>query len=72
VATAPADEADMSGRLAGERFREVVLPHLPDALSLARWLTGNVHDAEDVVQEACLKAHAGIGTYAGGNARAWL
>jgi RNA polymerase sigma-70 factor (ECF subfamily) len=72
VATAPANEAKMSGRLAGERFREVVLPHLPDALSLARWLTGNVHDAEDVVQEACLKAHAGIGTYAGGNARAWL
>jgi RNA polymerase sigma-70 factor (ECF subfamily) len=62
----------MSGRLAGERIGEVVLPHLPDALALARWLTGNVHDAEDVVQEACLKAHAGIGTYAGGNARAWL
>ena len=62
----------MSGQSASERFREVVLPHLPDALSLARWLTGNVPDAEDVVQEACLKAHAGIGTYAGGNARAWL
>lgn len=62
----------MSGRLAGERFREVVLPHLPDALSLACWLTGSAHDAEDVVQEACLKAHTGIGTYAGGNARAWL
>ena len=50
----------------------MVLPHLADALSLARWLTGNADDAEDVVQEACLKAHAGIATYAGGNARAWL
>lgn len=55
-----------------ERFGEVVLPHLGDALSLARWLTGNAADAEDVVQEACLKAHAGIAGYAGGNARAWL
>lgn len=62
----------MSGNVAGDRFREVVLPYLPDALSLARWLTGNVHDAEDVVQDACLKAHAGIGAYSGGNARAWL
>ena len=62
----------VSGKAPAERFGEVVLPHLADALSLARWLTGNAVDAEDVVQEACLKAHAGIGTYAGGNARAWL
>jgi len=55
-----------------ERFREVVLPHLADALAFARWLTGNADDAEDVVQDACLRAYAGIGTYAGGNARAWL
>ncbi|CDX23333.1 RNA polymerase, sigma-24 subunit, ECF subfamily [Mesorhizobium sp. ORS 3324] len=54
------------------RFAEVVLPHLGDALSLARWLTGNPADAEDVVQEACLKAHAGIAGFAGGNPRAWL
>ncbi|RUU13984.1 sigma-70 family RNA polymerase sigma factor [Mesorhizobium sp. USDA-HM6] len=54
------------------RFAEVVLPHLGDALSLARWLTGNTADAEDVVQEACLKAHAGIAGFAGGNPRAWL
>lgn len=62
----------LSGNVSGERFGEVVLPHLGDALALARWLTGNAADAEDVVQEACLKAHAGIGSYAGGNARAWL
>ena len=34
----------------------MVSPHLDDALSLARWLTGNRDDAEDVVQEACLRA----------------
>lgn len=62
----------LSGKARSERFGEVVIPHLADALSLARWLTGNADDAEDVVQEACLKAHAGIATYQGGNARAWL
>ncbi|WP_054308388.1 sigma-70 family RNA polymerase sigma factor [Mesorhizobium sp. 1M-11] len=54
------------------RFSQVVMPHLGDALALARWLTGSAADAEDVVQEACMKAYAGIGGYAGGNARAWL
>jgi RNA polymerase sigma-70 factor (ECF subfamily) len=57
---------------ASTRFAEVVLPHLGDALALARWLTGNAHDAEDVVQEACVKALGGIRNYAGGSARAWL
>ena len=56
----------------GQRFREVVLPHLADALALARWLTGSGADAEDVVQEACIRALAGIRTYDGRNARAWL
>ena len=59
------DAAVLSGKVPAERFGEVVLPHLADALALARWLTGNAADAEDVVQEACLKAHTGIGTYAG-------
>ena len=62
----------LSEKALAERFGEVVLPHLGDALALARWLTGNATDAEDVVQEACVKAHAGIAGYAGGNARAWL
>ena len=47
-------------------------PHLADAYALARWLTGNRADAEDVVQEACLRAFRGIGGFAGVNARAWL
>src|SRR5438874_11507085 len=39
---------------ANARFRSVVLPHLDDAYSLARWLTGSRADSEDVVQEACI------------------
>jgi len=68
----PDDAAVLSDKASADRFGEVVLPHLADALAFARWLTGNVDDAEDVVQEACLKAHKGLATYAGGNARAWL
>ena len=54
-----------------QRFGEVVLPHLDDALSLARWLTGSITDAEDVVQEACVRAYAAIATEKS-NPRAWL
>src|SRR5262245_52690701 len=54
------------------RFASVVLPHLTDAYSLARWLTGNRADAEDVVQDACLRAFRALGSYAGGSARAWV
>ena len=54
------------------RFASVVLPHLADAYALARWLTGDRVDAEDVVQEACLRAFRGIGGFAGVNARAWV
>jgi RNA polymerase sigma factor (sigma-70 family) len=54
------------------RFASVVLPHLADAYALARWLTGDRADAEDVVQEACLRAFRGIGGFGGVNARAWL
>jgi RNA polymerase sigma factor (sigma-70 family) len=54
------------------RFRSVVVPHLADAYALARWLTGDRADAEDVVQEACLRAFRAIGTFAGVNSRAWV
>ena len=54
------------------RFRNVVLPHLDDAYGLARWLTGNRTDAEDVVQEACLRAFRGIGGFSNGNSRPWV
>lgn len=55
-----------------EHFTMVVMPHLDDAYALARWLSGNSTDAEDIVQEACLRALRGLDRYAGGNARAWL
>jgi RNA polymerase sigma-70 factor (ECF subfamily) len=55
-----------------DRFRTVVLPHLDDCYRLARWLTGNRADAEDVVQEACLDAFRGITGFAGSHARAWV
>jgi RNA polymerase sigma-70 factor, ECF subfamily len=54
------------------RFEEMILPHLDAAYNLARWLTGNRHDAEDVVQEAYLRAYRFFDGYRGGNSRAWL
>ncbi len=54
------------------RFRAVVLPYIDEAYRLARWLTGNGTDAEDVVQDASLRAYRAIRSYAGGNPRAWL
>jgi RNA polymerase sigma factor (sigma-70 family) len=53
-----------------KRFADVVMPHLGDAYSLAHWLTGNAADAEDVVQEACVRAFRAVGGHSG-NARAW-
>jgi RNA polymerase sigma-70 factor, ECF subfamily len=53
------------------RFASVFLPYLTDAYRLARWLTGSAADAEDVVQEAALRAFKGILAFSGGNARAW-
>jgi RNA polymerase sigma-70 factor, ECF subfamily len=62
----------LSAREANTRFAEVVLPHLDDAYALARWLTGNRADAEDVVQDGSLRAFRGIAGFTGGNARAWV
>jgi RNA polymerase sigma-70 factor (ECF subfamily) len=54
------------------QFERVVLPHLDAAYNLARWLAGNDHDAEDIAQEACVRAFRFLGGYRGGDARAWL
>jgi RNA polymerase sigma factor (sigma-70 family) len=54
------------------RFEQAVLPHLDAAYNLARWLTRNDQDAEDVVQEACLRAFKFFGGFHGGASRAWL
>jgi RNA polymerase sigma factor (sigma-70 family) len=66
------DRASATSAHARRRFAEVVLPHLDDAFGLARWLTGNPSDAEDVVQDACLKALASLDAAVVERPRAWL
>jgi RNA polymerase sigma-70 factor, ECF subfamily len=56
----------------GESFDAVVLPHLDAAHRLARRLMRDEHDAEDVVQEASLRAFRYFRTFVGGNGRAWF
>ena len=53
-------------------FEKAVLPHLDAAYNLARWLTRNDADAEDVVQEAYLRAFKFFGGFHGEDGRAWL
>jgi len=53
-------------------FEEAVMPHLDAAYNLARWLTRNEHDAQDMVQEAYLRAFRFFGGFHGTDARAWL
>ena len=53
-------------------FEETVLPHVDAAFNYARWLTRNDADAEDVVQEACLRAMRFFSSLRDGDARAWL
>ena len=54
------------------RFEQTVLPHLRAAYNLAAWLLPNQADAEDVVQEAYLRAFRFFAGYHGGDSRAWL
>lgn len=63
---------DMAGLDDNALFRTVVMPYIDEAYRLARWLTTNGTDAEDVVQDASLRAFRAIRSYAGGNPRAWL
>ena len=55
-----------------QNFEEAVLPHLRAAFNLASWLTRDDADAEDVVQEAYLRAFKHFGSFHGGDARPWL
>ena len=54
------------------RFEHVTLPHLDAAYNLARWLTQDEHAAEDVVQEAYLRAARYFASFRGGDGRPWL
>lgn len=62
----------MTDDIARRRFHEHVLPHLDDVYSLARWITGNAADAEDVAQEACLRALKAFAMIAPERPRAFL
>jgi RNA polymerase sigma-70 factor (ECF subfamily) len=54
------------------RFELLAMPHLDAAFNLARWLTGNTTDAEDVVQDAYLRAFRYLDAFRGANFRVWL
>jgi RNA polymerase sigma factor (sigma-70 family) len=54
------------------RFQQVAMPHMDAAYNLARWLTGDAHQAEDVTQEAFLRAFRFFGSFRGEDARTWL
>lgn len=54
------------------QFERLVLPHLDAAYNLARWLAGNDHDAEDIAQEACVRAFRFVGGCRSSDGRAWL
>jgi RNA polymerase sigma factor (sigma-70 family) len=66
------EERDQSPKEELMSFEEVMLPHLDAAHNLARWLLRNEQDAQDVVQEAYLRAFKSFSGFHGSNGRAWL
>ncbi|MBI3778268.1 MAG: sigma-70 family RNA polymerase sigma factor [Gammaproteobacteria bacterium] len=62
----------MTEQTKNQRFKIMVLPHLNAAYNLARWLTRDDQDAEDVTQEACLRAFKFFDSFRGEQGRAWL
>ena len=54
------------------QFERLVTPHLDAAYNLARWLAGNDHDAQDIAQDACVRAFRFVGGCRGSEGRAWL
>jgi RNA polymerase sigma-70 factor (ECF subfamily) len=66
------EERDVSEQSRLRQFEEAVLPHMDAAYNLARWLTRNDHNAEDLAQEAYLRAFKFFGSFHGANARSWL
>ena len=62
----------MRHNLRRRQFEAAITPHLNGAYNLARWLCGNGWDAEDIVQEAVLRAYRYFDSWRGGDARVWL
>jgi RNA polymerase sigma-70 factor (ECF subfamily) len=71
VDTAPRETGRFEAPGVGS-YDDLVLPHLAAAYRLARCLIGNREDAEDLVQDASLRAFQYFRTFTGGNARAWF
>lgn len=59
-------------RVSEDPFEQLILPHLDDAYTLARYLLRDAHDAQDVVQDAALRAFRYFDSYRGGDPRAWF
>lgn len=59
-------------RSAADRFEELILPHLDDAYTFARYLLRDEHDAQDAVQDAALRAVRHFDGFRDGDARAWF
>jgi RNA polymerase sigma-70 factor (ECF subfamily) len=55
-----------------DRFEEAIMPHLDAAYNLARWLMRDDHEAQDAVQDACLRAIRFFAGFRGGDGRVWL
>jgi RNA polymerase sigma factor (sigma-70 family) len=72
MVSTPWEETPLKGAEERERFEQALLPHLDAAYNLARWLTRNDHDAEDLVQAAYLRALKFFGGANLANNRAWL
>lgn len=62
----------MTGENKAKRFDAIVLPHLDAAYNLARWLTRNDADAQDIAQEACLRAYKFFDGFHGDDGKSWL
>src|SRR5581483_2662242 len=67
----PLDSA-VDPEIKARRFEQVIMPHLDAAYNLARWLTRNDSDAQDVVQEACMRVFKYFDGFEGENPSAWL
>jgi len=65
-------ETDCDAAQRSARFQQMALPHLDAAYNLARWLCGNTNDAEDIVQDAYVRAFRYFDMFHGDNARPWL
>ena len=68
----PREDKTLDQQTKARRFEEICVPHLDAAYDLARWLTRDDRNAEDVVQEAYLRAFKFFDGFRGENGRAWL